>query len=69
MRKSRMIKTSYDEEADVLYVTFGTEEPSYGEEIDDFLLLERGIKTKNITGYRLIGFKEKLDRVSKVKSS
>ena len=47
---------AYDEEADVLYVTFGTE-LSYCEEIDDRLLVERGIFSNNPTGYRIIHFK------------
>jgi len=47
---------AYDEEADVLYVTFGTE-PSYCEDIDGRLLVERGIYSKDPTGYRIIHFK------------
>lgn len=54
------LKVDYDEFGDVLYVTFGTGEPSYCEEIDDFLLLEVGIFSNLPTGFRLIGFKEKI---------
>jgi len=53
-------KVDYDEFGDVLYVTFGTGEPSYCEEIDDFFLLELGIFSNLPTGFRLIGFKEKI---------
>jgi len=55
-------KIDYDEFGDVLYVTFGTGEPSYCEETDDFLLLEFGIFSNFPTGFRLIGFKEKMRR-------
>lgn len=47
---------AYDEEADVLYVTFGTE-PSYCEDIGGRLLVERGISSNDPTGYRIIHFK------------
>jgi len=52
----------YDEFADVLYVTFGSEEPSYCEEIDDLLLIERGMFSKIPTGFRIIGLKEFLEK-------
>lgn len=56
-------KVDYDEFGDVLYVTFGTGEPSYCEEVDDFLLLELGIFSNLPTGFRFIGFKEKIESV------
>ncbi len=51
------IKFDYDKEADVLYITLGTGEPSYCEEIDDILLVERGFITNNITGFRVLDVK------------
>lgn len=57
-------KVDYDEFGDVLYVTFGTGEPSYCEEIDDFLLLEVGIFSNLPTGFRFIGFKEKMKHIN-----
>ena len=47
-------KINYDDEADVLYVTFGTDEPSYCEPLSNFLLLELGIFTNQPTGFRVI---------------
>jgi len=44
-------------------VTFNTGEPSYCEEIDDFLLLELGVFTKLPTGFRIIGLKEQEKRL------
>ncbi len=52
----------YDEEADVLYITFGSGEPSYGDPVDGFFLIERGMKTNQITGCQLIGIKEWLKK-------
>ena len=46
----------YNAEDDVYYVTFKTGEPSYCEEIDDALLLERGMYTKLPTGFRILNF-------------
>ena len=58
-------KMNDDDDQDVLYVTFGTGEPSFCEEIDDFLLIERGIDSKEMTGYRLLF---PLQTISKLKN-
>ena len=47
-------KLNYDNEADVLYVSFGTNEPSYCEPLNNFLLLELGMFTNQPTGFRII---------------
>lgn len=47
-------KISYDDEADVLYVSFGIDEPSYCEPLSNFLLLELGMFTNQPTGFRVI---------------
>jgi len=47
-------KISYDDEADVLYVSFGIDEPSYCEPLSSFLLLELGMFTNQPTGFRVI---------------
>jgi hypothetical protein len=52
------ISTAYDENADVLYVSFGTGEPSYGEEVDDLILFEMGMFSHRPTGFQIIGFKK-----------
>lgn len=44
----------YDKEADVLYVSFGTDEPSYCESLNNFVLLELGAFTRQPTGFRVI---------------
>ncbi len=47
-------KLNYDNEADILYVSFGTGEPSYCDPINNFLLLELGMFTNQPTGFRVI---------------
>ena len=47
---------SYDMEADTLYVSFGTGEPSYAEEIDDVFAVEMGMFSHLPTGFRVINF-------------
>lgn len=47
-------KLNYDNEADVLYVSFGTGEPSYCDPLSSFLLLELGMFTNQPTGFRVI---------------
>lgn len=49
------INHHYDEEADVLYVSFGNEEPAYTENVDDFLMLEIGWFSGLPQGFRIIG--------------
>lgn len=63
MDATKKPSVDYDEEADVLYVTLGTGEPSYCEEVDDRLLVERGISSKDPTGYRIIHFKRLCEEV------
>ena len=46
---------SYDKEADVLYVSFGDDEPTYVENIDDLLLLEVGWFSGLPKGFRIMG--------------
>ena len=57
--KKPEISTEYDDNTDVLQVTFGTGEPSYSREIDDCLVLEVGMFSQTPTGFQIIGFKEK----------
>ena len=56
MKKMRQtnLQFDYDEESDVLHITLGTGEPSYCEEIDDILLLERGMFSHQITGFQIM---------------
>ncbi len=48
----------YDEESDIYYVSFKTGEPSCAIELDDVLLIERGIFTGMPTGFRILNFKK-----------
>ena len=48
------VKFDYDEDGDVLYISFGTGEPSYCDEVDGMLLVERGIITNAIIGFRIL---------------
>ena len=53
---NQQIIESYDSEADTLYVSFGTGEPSYAEEIDDVFVVEMGMFSHLPTGFRVINF-------------
>lgn len=48
------IHFDFDEESDILYISLGTNEPSYCEEIDDILLVERGYFSHQITGFQIM---------------
>jgi hypothetical protein len=49
------IEHHYDNEADVLYFSFGGDEPCYTENIDDFLMLEIGWFSRLPRGFRILG--------------
>lgn len=49
---------TYDQEDDIYYVTFKTGEPSYCVEVDDVLLLEVGLFTNLLTGFRILNFQK-----------
>ena len=49
------ISHHYDKEEDVLYFTFGGNEPCYTENIDDFLMVEIGWFSRLPQGFRIIG--------------
>ena len=51
------ITFEYDEESDILTISLGTGEPSYSEEIDDILLVDRGYFSGQITGFQLMDLK------------
>lgn len=58
------IQFDFDKEADVLHITLGTGEPSYCEEVDDILLIERGMFSHQITGFQIMDIG--LHRIKKV---
>ena len=51
------ITFDYGEESDVLFISFGTNEPSFTEEVDDLICVERGMFTSHITGFRVVGIR------------
>ncbi len=46
----------YDQEDDIYYVTLRTGEPSFVEEFDDQLLVEKGFFTRLPTGFRILNY-------------
>ena len=55
MAKELAPALSYDRDADVLYISlFSSEEPVCTEEFDDLLLVDRGMFTKQILGFRFL---------------
>jgi len=58
MAQTKKVSFDYDDKADVLYITLNTGEPSYSEEVDDILLVEKGMFSNQITGFRIMDAKE-----------
>jgi hypothetical protein len=48
------LQFDFDKETDVLHITLGTCEPSYCEEVDDIVLVERGMFSHQITGFQIM---------------
>lgn len=59
------VRFKYSQDADILFISLGSSEPSYSEEVDDLLLVERGLFTNEITGFRVLGVKH--HRIGNVK--
>ena len=57
-KQSDNVRFDYDATTDVLQVTFGTGEPSFGEEVDDLLIVEYGIYSGTPTGFQLLHVRE-----------
>ncbi len=55
MEKGKLI-VSYDTEADVAYLSFGEPKPSVTEELDDYVLVRRDPKTREIKGVTITNF-------------
>ncbi len=51
-------KIDYDQKFDVLYYNISNTENSYGDEIDDNIVLLRDIDTDKITGVTIIGYNQ-----------
>src|SRR5438046_1046439 len=56
--KANNIQFDYDEQADVLHISFGTGEPSFSEEFDDLLVIEFGMYSRTPTGFQLLHVRE-----------
>ncbi len=48
----------FDRKSDVLYISLNTGEPSFSEEVDDMLLVEKGLYSGFVTGFRIFDVKE-----------
>ena len=55
-------KVDYDSKFDVLYYNMSNTENSYGDEIDDNIVLLRDIDTDKITGITILGYKRALEK-------
>ena len=55
-------KVDYDPKFDVLYYNMSNTENSYGDEIDDNIVLLRDIDTDKITGITILGYKRALEK-------
>ena len=51
------ITFDYSEETDILTISLGTGEPSFSEEVDDILLVDRGYFSGQITGFQIMDVK------------
>ncbi len=57
MEKNKLI-LSYDEKADVAYLSFGKPRPSVTEEFDEYVLVRRDPRTREIRGVTITNFSQ-----------
>ncbi len=57
MEKAKLI-VSYDRDADVFYLSFGEPKPSVTEELDEYVLVRRDPKTRDVTGITITNLNE-----------
>ena len=56
MEKGKKLILSYDEEADVAYLSFGEPKDSITEELDDYVLVRRDPNTHELSGITITDF-------------
>lgn len=59
-REIKLSSSTYDKDADVLYVNFEGDEPTVYEDLENdfiWLLVEVGVSTGKVYGFRIIGLK------------
>lgn len=54
MAEKMNITQHYDEEADILYIDFGSDEPCFTEDLDGFLMIDIGWFSKLPRGLRVV---------------
>lgn len=57
-RRTQHLISRYDEDADVLYLSFGEPRPGYGEHIDADIVLRHSLHDDEIVGITVIGFRQ-----------
>jgi hypothetical protein len=53
-----IVQWDYDEEMDVLYISFGDPKPGIGDEVAEMVVLRTDPDTDQYVGITIIGFKE-----------
>jgi len=49
---------NYDEDADVLYLSFGEPTPAYGDHLDEDIVLRYSLADESVVGMTILGFRE-----------
>lgn len=58
---------SYDRDADVFYLSFGEPKPSVTEELDEYVLVRRDPKTRDVMGITITNLNEYFARKREMK--
>jgi len=56
--EKRKLRVSYDREADLAYLSLGEPKPSLTEELDDYVLVRRDLKTRKVRGVTITNFSQ-----------
>ncbi|MDF2803157.1 MAG: hypothetical protein K0S61_3060 [Anaerocolumna sp.] len=59
------IKFKYDHKNDILYITIGVPKPSYGDEIEEGIVIRKDFNTDEINGITILDFLYRLNNDQK----
>jgi uncharacterized protein YuzE len=69
MKKPKQVTWDYDQEADILYISFGEPKPALTLDLGGGVLARYLEKTKEFVGFTIIGISQIIKRKSKIHSS
>lgn len=55
------LRFNYDKKNDILYISIGAPKPSYGDELEEGIVIRKDFTTDEITGITIFDFRKRLE--------